>query len=72
MPYLFEPFFTTKTVGKGTGLGLAIVHGIITRAGGRVEVNSSAPGTTFTIHLPVAPAEAEEPVGLPSASVTGN
>jgi two-component system, NtrC family, sensor kinase len=72
MPYLFEPFFTTKTVGKGTGLGLAIVHGIITRAGGRVEVNSSAPGTTFTIHLPVAPAEAEEPAGLPSASVTGN
>jgi two-component system, NtrC family, sensor kinase len=55
MPYLFEPFFTTKRVGRGTGLGLAIVHGVITRAGGRIEVHSSTSGTTFTIHLPAAP-----------------
>jgi two-component system, NtrC family, sensor kinase len=58
MPYLFEPFFTTKRVGRGTGLGLAIVHGVITRAGGRIEVASSPAGTTFTIHLPAAPAGA--------------
>lgn len=57
MPFLFEPFFTTKPVGKGTGLGLAIAHGVVTRAGGRIEVNSSPTGTTFTIHLPAAPEE---------------
>jgi two-component system, NtrC family, sensor kinase len=55
MPFLFEPFFTTKRVGRGTGLGLAIVHGVVSRAGGRIEVDSSPSGTTFTIHLPAAP-----------------
>jgi two-component system, NtrC family, sensor kinase len=55
MPFIFEPFFTTKKVGKGTGLGLAIVHGIVTGAGGRVEVATSPQGTTFTIRLPIAP-----------------
>jgi two-component system NtrC family sensor kinase len=55
MHCIFEPFFTTKKVGKGTGLGLAIAHGIVTRAGGRIEVATSPGGTTFTIRLPVAP-----------------
>ena len=59
MPFIFEPFFTTKKVGQGTGLGLAIVHGIVTRAGGRVEVASSPSGTTFIITLPVAPEESQ-------------
>ncbi len=53
LPMIFEPFFTTKEVGKGTGLGLAIVHGIVTRAGGKVVVDSSPQGTTFTVILPV-------------------
>jgi two-component system NtrC family sensor kinase len=54
MPLIFEPFFTTKKVGQGTGLGLAIAHGIVTRAGGRVDVASSPDGATFTVRLPVA------------------
>jgi two-component system, NtrC family, sensor kinase len=40
-------------VGKGTGLGLSVSHGIITKHGGRIEVDS-VPGrkTVFTITLP--------------------
>ncbi len=49
LPYIFEPFFTTKKVGQGTGLGLSIVHGIVTRVGGKVEVQSTPEGAVFTV-----------------------
>ena len=50
---IFEPFFTTKGPDKGTGLGLSIVYGIVTQAGGRIEVQSrSGAGTVFLITLP--------------------
>lgn len=54
LPLIFEPFFTTKKVGKGTGLGLSVVHGIVTSAGGKIEVSNSPKGATFTVRLPVA------------------
>jgi CheY-like chemotaxis protein len=74
---VFEPFFTTKPQGAGVGLGLATVHGIITRAGGSVQIHSvPGQGTTVTDMLPIAehtatPAQrpAREPAGAAGAIV---
>jgi signal transduction histidine kinase len=53
---IFQPYFTTKDV--GIGLGLAITERIIKEHGGSIEVESAVDtGTTFTVSLPLEPAE---------------
>lgn len=52
---IFDPFFTTKPKEKGTGLGLASVFGIIARAGGFIDLESTeGKGSTFHLFLPEA------------------
>jgi PAS domain S-box-containing protein len=60
-----EPVFTTRPAG-GIGLGLATVHGIVTQAGGRVELESElGQGTTVSVWLPAVRR------GAPPATPTG-
>jgi signal transduction histidine kinase len=55
LPHLFEPFYTTKPPGVGTGLGLHISHTVVTRHGGRIEVQSRPGETCFIVTLPPTP-----------------
>src|SRR4029077_9758019 len=68
---IFEPFFTRSRTGKGTGLGLAISHRVINQHGGEIEAASPGlnRGSTFTVRLPLQPAEPikEESLGHAAA-----
>ena len=58
LDHLFEPFFSTKPAAEGTGLGLPVSYGIIARHGGTITCSSKpGQGTTFTVSLPVSPAQ---------------
>jgi C4-dicarboxylate-specific signal transduction histidine kinase len=59
LPLIFDPFFTTKR--NGTGLGLSISYDIIRQHQGESLVeNIPEKGVTFTVWLPLAPADVSE------------
>ncbi len=62
---VFEPFVSTKPKGRGTGLGLATVYGVVTRAGGSIEIYSEKGlGTTVSVLLPATEEDAQPQVPL--------
>jgi signal transduction histidine kinase len=62
MPNLFEPFYRGHETSHipGSGLGLSLVRKMMVGQNGSVTVRSEAGhGATFTLHIPVAPPEAQ-------------
>ena len=61
---VFEKFAQADTSDHrrqgGTGLGLSIAKEIIDRLNGRIGYRTSEAGTTFTVELPLAPADIEQ------------
>jgi two-component system, cell cycle sensor histidine kinase and response regulator CckA len=50
---MFEPFFSTKPDTRNSGLGLATVYGVVSRAGGFLDLDSApGRGAEFTVLLP--------------------
>ena len=57
LPRLFTMFQRFHDHVEGTGIGLFMVKRMVENAGGRIEVHSQIGiGTTFFVHLPIAPA----------------
>jgi signal transduction histidine kinase len=58
---ILEPLYSTKA--RGLGLGLAIVRAILDKSRGALRVASQpGRGSTFTVQLEAAPAEAGAPI----------
>jgi signal transduction histidine kinase len=55
-PHIFEKFYRGSNLSQdtpGTGLGLSIVKSIIDKHQGRIWLESSPLGTTFSVILPI-------------------
>jgi signal transduction histidine kinase len=56
LPYVVEPFFTSRPVHEGRGLGLSLVHGIVSRYGGGLRVETiPESGLRISVYLPITP-----------------
>jgi signal transduction histidine kinase len=67
---VFDPFFTTKAEGEGTGLGLSTVHGVVTQAGGWVEIESELEiGTRVDVYLPRCEDENDDEAALAASPI---
>jgi signal transduction histidine kinase len=61
LPHIFEPFYRSPAVTAaqihGTGLGLPLAKSMAQAMGAKITVSSTpGQGSTFTLHVPVAPA----------------
>ena len=72
--HIFEPFYSKKVMGRsGTGLGLAIVWNTVHDHGGRIRLESSSTGTSFTLFFPVTDrSESSGPNHISHAEIEGN
>ena len=67
---LFDPFFTSGK-DQGTGLGLSVSYGIVSRYGGRIEVESTpGQGARFSVYLPAISAQSYPAKVYPIDSVS--
>jgi signal transduction histidine kinase len=54
--HIFKPFYRANLKPGGAGMGLALVERLMESQGGRVSVRTTPnEGTTFVLHLPLAP-----------------
>jgi len=68
--HAFDPFYTTKPKGEGTGLGLATVYGIVTQAGGFVQIYSEIDyGSRLTVLFPAADGSPAEPAPVATTPI---
>lgn len=72
LPRIFTKFYQARNAKKGTGIGLALVKHLVEAHNGRVYVESElGKGTTFTVELPVAPPEGQQPQHSPHVVTEG-